>query len=115
MPRSASSWAPTTRRRTRCRSCRPSSTSWACRRRDRRPQDFWKDWNFEMRSVVKQIAVALAVVAGAGLAYGVAGQGSEAKAKELDMNKIFRCSATDKPGVAACDKARALILDNCTT
>lgn len=68
-----------------------------------------------MRSVVKQMAVALAVIAGAGLAYGVADERSVANAKELDMNKIFRCSAADKPGVAACDKARALILDNCTT
>jgi uncharacterized membrane protein len=38
-----------------------------------------------------------------------------AVAKDLDMKKVFRCQATDKVGVAACDKARNLILNNCTS
>lgn len=38
-----------------------------------------------------------------------------AKAQDLDMKKIFRCTAKDKPGVEACDKSRTLILNNCTT
>ena len=37
-----------------------------------------------------------------------------AKAQDLDMKQIFRCTAKDKPGVEACDKSRKLILDNCT-
>ena len=38
-----------------------------------------------------------------------------AKAQDLDMKEIFRCQAKDKPGIAACDKSRDLILNNCTT
>ena len=38
-----------------------------------------------------------------------------ARAQDLDMRKIFRCGATDKPGIEACDKARTIILDNCTS
>jgi hypothetical protein len=38
-----------------------------------------------------------------------------AAAQDLDMKKIFRCSATDKAGVAACDQARGTILNNCTS
>jgi hypothetical protein len=40
---------------------------------------------------------------------------SPAKAQDLDMKEIFRCQAKDKPGIAACDKSRELILNNCTT
>jgi hypothetical protein len=65
--------------------------------------------------VVKRMALALAIVAGGALSYGAVVGVRPALAKDLDMKKIFRCSATDKPGVDACDKARALILDNCTT
>jgi hypothetical protein len=38
-----------------------------------------------------------------------------AHAADLDMKKIFRCQAKDSGGVAACDKARTLLLSNCTT
>ena len=38
-----------------------------------------------------------------------------AQAQDLDMKKIFRCTAKDKPGIEACDKSRTLILNNCTT
>lgn len=38
-----------------------------------------------------------------------------AAAQDLDMKKIFHCDAVDKAGVAACDSARSLILDNCTS
>jgi len=38
-----------------------------------------------------------------------------AQAQDLDMKKIFRCTATDKPGAQACDAARDLILNNCTS
>ncbi len=31
------------------------------------------------------------------------------------MKKMFRCQATDKAGIAACDKSREIILNNCTT
>jgi len=31
------------------------------------------------------------------------------------MKKIFRCKATDSSGVEACNKARDLILSNCTS
>jgi hypothetical protein len=40
---------------------------------------------------------------------------SPAKAEDLDMKKIFRCQAKDKAGIAACDKSRELLLNNCTT
>jgi len=38
-----------------------------------------------------------------------------AQAQDLDMKKIFRCSATDKSGIDSCDRARTMILDNCTS
>jgi hypothetical protein len=38
-----------------------------------------------------------------------------ARAADLDMKKIFRCQAKDNAGIAACDKARGLILSNCTS
>jgi hypothetical protein len=38
-----------------------------------------------------------------------------AHAQDLDMKKIFRCGATDKAGIEACDNARTIILDNCTS
>ena len=36
-------------------------------------------------------------------------------AQDLDMKKIFRCGATDKPGIEACDEARSMILEKCTS
>ena len=57
--------------------------------------------------------VMLAVVfAGVGL-IGF-GHVPQAQAQAVDLGKIFRCAAKDTAGIAACHKARDLILNNCT-
>ncbi len=37
-----------------------------------------------------------------------------AEAQTVDVVKILRCAAKDAAGIATCDKARDLILNNCT-
>lgn len=36
------------------------------------------------------------------------------RAQDIDLDQIFRCSATEDAGVANCAQARDLILNNCT-
>src|SRR5690606_35075253 len=36
------------------------------------------------------------------------------QAQSLDLDQVFRCSATDDAGTANCREARDLILNNCT-
>lgn len=68
-----------------------------------------------MPAVAKRIcrALALTVIVAGVLATGPVLQ--PAHAADLDMKKVFRCQAKDAPGIAACDKARGLILGNCTS
>src|ERR1700753_791610 len=39
---------------------------------------------------------------------------SSSQAQGVDLKKTFRCAATDPAGIAKCDKARDLIVNNCT-
>jgi len=40
--------------------------------------------------------------------------GAAAQETQVDMNKVFRCTATDPVGVKACAAGRDLILSHCT-
>jgi hypothetical protein len=42
------------------------------------------------------------------------GSVSPARSQSVDLPKIFRCAAKDATGIAKCEKARDLILNNCT-
>jgi hypothetical protein len=66
------------------------------------------------KRLIVSVRLALGVFCICTLFWGVAGV-RPAVAKDLDMKKVFRCQATDKAGVAACDRARNLILNNCTS
>lgn len=37
-----------------------------------------------------------------------------AQAEDLDIKQVFRCTAPDASGQAACDRAREMVLFNCT-
>jgi hypothetical protein len=65
------------------------------------------------RRLIASMRLALGVFCVGTFFWGVAGV-RPAVADGLDMKKVFRCQATDKAGVSACDKARDLILNNCT-
>jgi hypothetical protein len=65
------------------------------------------------RRLLASMQLALGVCCIGAFFWGVAGI-RPAVAKDLDMKKVFRCQARDKAGLSACDKARDLILNNCT-
>lgn len=46
---------------------------------------------------------------------GRVARGQDNLMADLDMNTVLRCTATDDAGIAACDKARNLVIFYCTS